>query len=155
MAATNSQENDVRRAWTPKAIGNIPDGTILFDGVCVLCSWWVRFVIERDPAARFRFVPIQSAYGRSLAERLGIDPETPETNAVIVAGRAYFKSDAAIMILRGLRRWSWSRAFRLMPRMLRDWIYDRVARSRYRVFGKTETCLVPTPEIARHFVVDA
>ena len=145
----------MHRAWIPKPVRNVPDGTVLFDGVCILCSWWVRFVIERDAAVAFRFVTIQSAYGRGLAERLGIDPETPETNAVFVGDHAYFKSDAAIVILSRLPRWSWVRPLRLAPRILRDWVYDRVARNRYRLFGKTETCLVPTPEIARHFIVDA
>ena len=71
----------------------MPDGLVLFDGVCVLCSGWVRFLLERDSDAIFRFTPIQSPYGRALAQRLGIDPETPQTNAVIIGGRAYFKAD--------------------------------------------------------------
>jgi predicted DCC family thiol-disulfide oxidoreductase YuxK len=140
--------------WRPRAVCDIPDGLILFDGVCILCSWRVRFVIERDVSAQFRFAPIQSSYGRALAERLGIDFENPETNAVIVGGRAYFKSDAAIRVLGRLPRWSWSGVFGLVPRMLRDWVYDRVARNRHRFFGRTESCLVPTPEIARRFMFD-
>jgi predicted DCC family thiol-disulfide oxidoreductase YuxK len=125
---------------------------VLFDGICILCSWWVRFVIERDKSVQLHFVPIQSRYGRGLAKSLGIDPDVPETNAVVIGGYAYFKSDAAIMVFAGLPRWSWSGVFRFVPRMLRDWAYDRVARNRYRLFGRTESCLVPAPEIAHHFV---
>jgi predicted DCC family thiol-disulfide oxidoreductase YuxK len=144
----------MQQSWQPQAIDDVPDGLIVFDGVCVLCSGWVRFLIERDDAQLFRFAPIQSAYGRALAERLAIDPETPQTNAVILGGRAYFKSDSAIQALSRLPRWQWVRAFLILPRPLRDWLYDRVARNRYQLFGKTESCMVPSPELLRRFVFE-
>jgi predicted DCC family thiol-disulfide oxidoreductase YuxK len=128
----------------------VPDGTVLYDGVCVLCSAWFRFVATRDPAARFRFTAIQDGYGRGIAERLGIDPEAPETNAVILGGMAWMKSDSALQILARLPRWSWSRHLRRLPRPLRDWLYDCVARNRYRLFGRTETCMIPEPGLRRH-----
>ena len=86
----------MQQSWKPKAIDGVPDGLVLFDGVCVLCSGWVQFLIERDRDQFFRFTPIQSPYGRALAQRLGIDAEAPQTNAVIIGGRAYFKVDSAI-----------------------------------------------------------
>ncbi|MBI3513702.1 MAG: DUF393 domain-containing protein [Proteobacteria bacterium] len=147
--------SEARRAtWRPIAILGVRDGLILFDGVCVFCSRWVRFVIARDPAARFRFVAIQSDLGRALAARLGIDSAAPETNAVIIRGQAYFKSDAALHVLRRLPRWSWSGALMVVPRPLRDWAYDQVARNRYRWFGRTEVCMMPTVELAARFVID-
>jgi predicted DCC family thiol-disulfide oxidoreductase YuxK len=76
----------------------------------------------------------------------------PETNAVILGGCAYFKSDAAIEVLSRLPGWSWARLLRIVPKRLRDAVYDRIARNRYRWFGRTETCLVPTPDLARHFL---
>lgn len=142
------------RTWTSEPCYGVPDGTILFDGVCVLCSWWVRFLIERDTSARFRFVPIQSPYGRKLAARWRIDLERPQTNAVVANERVYFKSDAAIQALVGLPGRSWALWLTRLPRPLRNWIYDRVARNRYETFGKTETCMVPSPELARRFVFD-
>lgn len=142
------------RSWPPVAAPGEPNGLILFDGVCVLCSSWVRFVIERDPAARFRFVAVQSDRGRALAVRLAIDPDTPETNAVILDGQAYFKSDAAIQALSRLPGWSWVRVLGALPRGVRHWAYDRVARNRYRLFGRTDRCLMPTPELRRHFLPD-
>jgi len=145
----------VRRDWGPLAVEGIPDRLILFDGVCVLCSRWARFVIVRDPAARFRFVAVQEPYGTSLADILGIDREFPETNAAILAGRAYFKSDAAIAVLSQLPGFGWVRGLRWIPRRLRDAAYDIVARNRYRWFGRSETCLVPTADLARHFLRDA
>ena len=140
--------------WEPKTIDGVGDGLVLFDGVCVLCSGWVRFLLERDRAEFFRFTPIQSPYGRALAQRLGIDAETPQTNAVIICGRAHFKADSAIEALTHLPRWRWVRMFAILPRRLRDWLYDRVARNRYQVFGKTESCMVPAPELMRRFVFD-
>lgn len=139
------------RNWEPLPAAGVDDGTILFDGVCVLCSRWVRFVIERDPTALFRFVPIQSPYGKMLADRFGIDAEVPETNIVVVNGVAYFKADAAVAVLAQLPGWSWASALRLVPRQLRNWMYDRVARNRYTLFGRTDTCLLPTPDVARRF----
>jgi predicted DCC family thiol-disulfide oxidoreductase YuxK len=110
------------------------------------------FVFAGVAAARFRFVPIQSPYGQTLALQLDIDCDYPETNAAFMDGLAFFKLDAAIIVLSQLPGWSWVRILRVLPRGLRDWLYDRVAKNRYRLFGKTETCLVPTPEIARRFV---
>lgn len=142
------------RDWRPQPIGDIPDRLILFDGICVFCSRWVRFVVERDTAAYFRFSPIQSPYGTRLASRLGISVDNPETNAVVIAGCASFKSDAAIEVLSRLPLWRWTRLLRLVPRPLRDRVYDRIARNRYRLFGRLDQCLIPTPDLARRFVAD-
>lgn len=116
------------------------DAVILYDGVCVLCSGWVRFVARRDTARRFRFTPIQSPYGRRLAGRLGIDPDEPDTNALVLGGRAYRRSDAAIAVLAALPGWGWTRSLRLAPRGLRDAVYGLVARNRYRIFGRHDAC---------------
>jgi len=141
-----------RTDWRPVRVIGVPDSLILFDGVCVLCSFWVRFVIDRDRAAQFHFAPVQSPIGAELAARLGIDPENPETNAVILDGRAYFKSDAALAVLSHLPRWPWVRLLHIVPRPLRDWCYDCVAGSRYRLFGRTDRCMMPTPDITARFL---
>jgi len=138
--------------WQSQPAPDIADGLILFDGVRVLCSGWVRFVIERDKTERFRFVPIQSPYGSALATRFGISVENPETNAVLLEDRAWFKSDAAIAVLSSLPRLGWVQLLRLVPPPLRDRGYDLIARNRYRWFGRTETCLVPIPELLRRFL---
>ena len=77
-------------------------GIILFDGVCVLCSASFRFVAARDPLARFRFVAVQTPCGRRVAARLGIDPDAPQTVALLIDGQAYVRSDAALQVLRRL-----------------------------------------------------
>ena len=132
----------------------MPGGLVLFDGVCVLCSGWVHFLIARDKEGYFRFTPIQSPYGRTLSGKLGIDPENPETNATIVGGRAYFKLDTVMQGLGRLPRWHWLHALWILPRPLRNWIYDRIARNRFRLFGRTDTCMVPTPELSRRFLLE-
>jgi predicted DCC family thiol-disulfide oxidoreductase YuxK len=123
------------------------DDVILYDGVCVFCSRWVRFVATRDIERRFRFTPIQSGYGTRLAQAFGIDPENPDTNAVIHGGVAHFKSDAALKVLGALPGWGRVRVLRAVPKPLRDAIYNLVARNRYRIFGKYQTCFVPDAEM--------
>jgi predicted DCC family thiol-disulfide oxidoreductase YuxK len=119
------------------------DDVILYDGVCVFCSRWVRFVASRDEGRRFRFTAIQSGYGRRLAQAFSIDPNDPDTNAVVHGGVAYFKSDAALTVLANLPGWGWVRAVGFVPKPLRDAVYDLLARNRYRIFGKYQTCFVP------------
>ena len=123
------------------------DDVILYDGVCVFCSRWVRFVASRDVDRRFRFTAIQSAYGTRLAQAFGIDPDDPDTNAVVHGGTAYFKSDAALTVLSALPGWGWVRVLRAVPKPLRDAVYSLVARNRYRIFGKYEECFVPDAEL--------
>ena len=122
-----------------------PDSTaiVLFDGVCVLCSRWYRFVHARDRAGRFRFVPIQQPEGRALAERHGIDPADPQTFVLIEDNGVRFRSDAALAILARLPHWRWTSALRVVPASLRDRVYDAVARNRYRWFGRLDACLLP------------
>jgi predicted DCC family thiol-disulfide oxidoreductase YuxK len=116
------------------------DGVILYDGICVFCSRWVRFVATRDVDAKFRFTAIQSDYGRRLAETFGIDPASPDTNALVLDGAALFKSDAALAVVGALPGWRWVRVLKLVPKPLRDALYDIVARNRYRIFGTTSVC---------------
>jgi predicted DCC family thiol-disulfide oxidoreductase YuxK len=123
------------------------DDVILYDGVCVFCSRWVRFVATRDVDCRFRFTAIQSPYGTRLAQAFGIDPADPDTNAVIHGDVAWFKSDAALTVLGALPGWEWVRVLRAVPKPLRDAVYNLVARNRYRIFGKYEERFVPDAEL--------
>ena len=119
------------------------DDIILYDGVCVFCSRWIRFVASRDVELRFRFTAIQSGYGTRLAQAFGINPDDPDTNAVVHGGVAYFKSDGALTVLSNLPGWGWVRALRVAPKPLRDAVYNLVARNRYRIFGRYEECFIP------------
>jgi predicted DCC family thiol-disulfide oxidoreductase YuxK len=133
---------------TPGAPNTWPDDdVILYDGVCVFCSRWIRFVAARDVNRRFRFTAIQSAYGTHLAQAFGINPEDPDSNAVVHGGIAYFKSDAVLTVLSRLPRWGWLRGLYAVPKLPRDAIYNLVARNRYRIFGKDQACFVPGAEL--------
>jgi len=109
-------------------------------------------VHRRDHAFRFQFVAIQSEYGRALAARFGIDVDAPQTNLAIVDRVAYFKLDAALMVFAALPGWGWSRWLRTAPRALRDGFYDLVARSRFRLFGRSPQCWVGDPTFAARVV---
>jgi predicted DCC family thiol-disulfide oxidoreductase YuxK len=117
---------------------------ILIDGVCVLCPRWYGFVSARDLSHRFRFVAIQQPEGRAMAAEHGVDPENPTTFILLDAGVAHFRSEAGLRILRELPGWRWTRMLRIIPRPLRDALYDLVARNRYRWFGRLDACILPT-----------
>jgi predicted DCC family thiol-disulfide oxidoreductase YuxK len=138
--------------WKPQPAGELPDGLILFDGVCVLCSGWVHFILPRDQAGHFRFVAIQTEAGASLATRFGIEAGDPQTIVVTRNGQVHFKADAPLAIWQDLPGWRWTAVFRLFPRAMRNFLYDCVARNRYRIFGKRDTCLVPTSHIRSRFI---
>lgn len=126
---------------------------ILFDGVCVLCAGFVRFVVARDRACAHRFVAAQSPLGQALLVDIGLSTVDFESNVLIDDGRAYFKSEAFIRIATRLAwPWRWSRALRTCPRPLRDAVYDVVAENRYRLFGRRDSCLVPSPALAARFL---
>lgn len=124
---------------------------ILFDGVCNLCNGFVRFVIARDPHSRFQFGPLQS----DAAQRLlaGAPPVSGESVVLIENGRVFRRSTAALRILRRLTLpWPFAYIAILVPRPLRDAVYDVVARNRYEWFGRRDTCMVPTPEVHQRFL---
>lgn len=126
---------------------------ILFDGVCNLCSGSVQFAIARDPKANLRFAAIQSPYGQDFLRRRGLPAGRFETFYLIESGRVLEKSEGFLRMVGYLRSpWPLLKALRIVPRPLRDWLYDRIARNRYRLFGQRQTCLVPTPEIVGRFL---
>jgi predicted DCC family thiol-disulfide oxidoreductase YuxK len=123
-----------------------PNGLILFDGVCILCAGGCRFVNRRDRRGYFRYVPIQHEEGRLLAEQLGINPDEPHSFAFIAGGHGYVKSEAALRIARKLPGWGWVWVLHFVPLVIRDAIYDLVARNRYRWFGRREQCQLPAAD---------
>lgn len=126
---------------------------VLFDGVCNLCEGVVRFVIERDRAAVFRFAPLQSSEGQRLLAEHGLSSLELSTFVLIEGGRHWTRSDAGLHLVRHLRApWSWLALLRWVPRPLRDAVYGFVARNRYRWFGRKEACLVPGPEWRDRFL---
>ena len=132
---------------------SLPTKLILFDGVCVLCNGSMQFILKHERAAEFRFAAVQSDTGRRALAAHG-QPTDDWDSVVVVDGSAvYLKSDAAIRIAWGLRApWSWLRFLAILPRGLRDWFYDRVARNRYRLFGRYDQCRIPTAEERGRFL---
>lgn len=124
---------------------------VIFDGYCNLCNRSVDFIVKRDPKAIFRFVALQSEAGTWLAGILEI-PLEPQSVLLLSGGKIYQESDAALMIASGLKKpWSWFSIFRVLPRALRDPIYNLVAKNRYRWFGRRQVCRMPTEEERRLF----
>lgn len=126
---------------------------IVFDAACVLCAANARFVLKFDRARRFRLASMQGPVGAHLFEANGIDPSDPDTIVLVDGDRTYRDSDAVLAIYSGIG-WPWraAAALRLVPRALRDPVYRLVARHRYRIFGRRETCWVPSPS-DRHRVI--
>jgi predicted DCC family thiol-disulfide oxidoreductase YuxK len=125
---------------------------ILFDGVCNLCNGAVQFIIKRDPGSRFRFASLQSEEGQKLQQKFGLNPNAFNSIVLIENQKAFVQSDAALRIARGLKGWSWLWGFRIVPRAVRDGVYDFISANRYRIFGKKEECMIPTPEMRERFI---
>ncbi len=137
------------------AVPRFPDdkAVLVFDGVCVLCSGFARFILERDRDFAFRFTTAQSPLGQALFRHYGLATDDFETNLVLADGRAYAKLDSvAIAGVRLGGLWRLLSVLRLVPRPIADWTYDRVARNRYRLFGRSEACMMPPPEWRERFI---
>ena len=128
-------------------------GTILFDGVCNLCNGFVQFVIKRDPKARFRFAALSSEAARQVLKDAGVHGSIPDSIVLVQDGQIYFRSDAPLRIARGLTfPWPLFAVFAVVPRVIRDRVYDFIAAHRYRWFGRRDVCMVPTPELKDRFL---
>lgn len=126
---------------------------VLFDGNCNFCSGSVNFIIRNDPQATFRFAALQSESARRLLEGSGIDADASDSVVLVDGAGVHTRSDAALMIAAGLRfPWRAARLFQIVPRFLRDGVYGLVAANRFRLFGRREECIVPTPDVRRRFL---
>ena len=118
---------------------------ILFDGACNLCNASVNYIIDHDPAARFRFASLQSEAGKAIAAEYGIDAQALSSMVLIEPGQAYLRSTATLRVYRQLKgpiRLLW--LFILVPRPIRDAIYNLIAKRRYKWFGQRKACRLPT-----------
>ena len=129
------------------------DRVIFFDGVCKFCSFWVRFVIRRDPQAKFHFASLQSPAGRGAAQALGLPEDPPQSVILKEDGRYFTQSTASLTIMKELTGlWPLLYAFIVVPAPLRNLVYKVIAANRYRWFGKNDSCFVPTPELRSRFL---
>jgi predicted DCC family thiol-disulfide oxidoreductase YuxK len=132
---------------------------VLYDGVCGLCNRLTQFILRHDRRAIFRFASLQSSLAGKILARHGANATDLDTVYVVVNAdssdeRLLARSDAIVFIgknLGGIRHWL-AVLFAILPKFLRDWLYNRVARNRYRIFGRYETCPIPSPDIRSRFL---
>lgn len=126
---------------------------LLFDGVCNLCNGAVQFLIQRDPKGIFRFASLQSDAAQGLLSQFPQAPTDISTIILVEDGRMYTKSDAALRAARYLSgAWPALYGFIIVPRPIRNAVYDWIARNRYRWFGKKDQCMIPTPGLKERFL---
>lgn len=127
---------------------------VLFDGACNLCAASSGFLARHDHAGALRFCPMQSELGAALLRRHALPQSDYKTFVVLDGDRLHFRSDAALYLAPYLGRpWSWLAILKVIPRPIRDGLYDMVARSRYRVFGRRTACLIPPRGAADRLVL--
>jgi len=126
---------------------------ILFDGVCNFCNSSVNYIIGHDPTGYFKFAALQSEAGEKLKEKFGVDD--PETDSVVLIENeiAFIRSAAALKIAKKLNGpASILYIFIIIPRPIRDLLYDQFAKRRYKFFGERDACMIPTPEVRSRFL---
>ncbi len=126
---------------------------LLFDGICNLCNGIVQFVIKRDKKAKFKFASLQSESGQLLLKKFGLSQSDFNSFVFIDGDKILLKSTAALHVLKELGGvWKFFYCFIIVPRPIRDFFYSIIARTRYTIFGKRKTCMVPTPELKERFL---
>jgi predicted DCC family thiol-disulfide oxidoreductase YuxK len=126
---------------------------LLFDGVCNFCNATVKFILRNDKAGRFTLGSIQSSPGQELIEKYHIPVKGLETFVYLHDGQYLLRSDAILQVMKNLGGiWKLTYIFKIVPRFIRDAVYNFIARNRYRFFGKRESCMLPTPEQRARFL---
>ncbi len=127
---------------------------ILFDGICNLCISSVQYVIKKDKKDVFRFVALESELGQKILRHIGIADKSIDSIILYQPGIAYYyKSAALIEITKALQGFiHYGLLFKILPKSLRDIVYDYIAKNRYSWYGKNESCMIPTPELKTKFL---
>lgn len=125
---------------------------ILFDGVCNLCSGSVQFILKRDKEKKFLFASLQSGYGQDLLKQFDLPADTFNSFVLFQDGKIITCSTAALKMFSQLKGWGWVKIFWMVPKFLRDAVYNFIAKNRYKWFGKKEACWVPTPDLKARFL---
>ena len=138
---------------SPTPLLNGSENVVLFDGTCKLCNGWAQFIIRHDRQHRIRLATVQSSQGQQLLAWAGLPTDHFNTIVLIANDRFSVRSDAMFEILARLPQpWPWLRVFRLVPRVLRDWAYDRIASNRYILFGRYDSSRAPLADHPRRFL---
>ena len=130
-----------------------PHPVIFFDGVCNLCQSSVKFILKNERENQLQFTPLQSEFARNVLEPAGYDLSELSSMVFMEEGRLLFEARAALGVAKYLKApWSLGRVFSILPDFILTPIYRCVARNRYNWFGKSEACMLPTPEISKRFL---
>ena len=126
---------------------------IIFDGVCVLCNGWVKFVLRFDRKKTFHFIIAQSDLGEEIYRQLDLKSDDYDTFVIVTNGTMHTKLDGVFALMREIG-WPWRLLSlgRFAPQFLKDWSYDRVAKNRYSLFGKKDICMIPSPDVRARFI---
>ena len=125
---------------------------ILFDGVCNLCTGSVQFILKRDKEKKFLFASLQSGYGQKLLEQSHLPTNTFNSFILYQDAKIFTRSTAALKMFQQLKGWSWVKIFWIVPKFIRDGLYDLIAKNRYKWFGQKNECWLPTPELKARFL---
>ena len=128
---------------------------ILFDGVCNLCNRSVQFIIKRDKLKKFRFASLQGKTGQAILEQFNLSKDAYNSFILVDKEKVYTRSAAALEVFKRLGgAWKLLYALVIVPKFIRDGLYNWIARNRYKWYGKKEECMVPTPELKNRFMED-
>jgi len=126
---------------------------LLFDGVCNLCNYLVTFIINRDINRKFKFTSLQSDKGQAILKHFGLPVNDFESLVYICNDKYFIKSTATLHVLKDLGGlWKLAYVFIIIPHILRDFVYTMLAKSRHRIFGKQNVCLLPSNDIKSRFI---
>lgn len=126
---------------------------VLFDGVCNLCNSSVQFIIKHDEENKFLFSSLQSEKGQELLRNFHLPVNDFDTFVLVEKDKYYTKSTAALRVLKHLgKKWRMAYACIIIPKPIRDFVYSIIARNRYKIWGKQESCWLPTPELQKRFL---
>ena len=130
-----------------------PYGIVLFDGVCNFCNRFVNFVIHRNTSENFKFSALQSEMGQKILREIGMPKDNLFSLILIENGRVWTKSSAMLRILQDLPGlWPTTYILFIIPRIIRDSVYNLIARNRYILIGRSDACSIPSPEERKHFL---
>ena len=126
---------------------------LLFDGLCNLCNDSVNFILRRDKIGNYKFASLQSEIGIEQTKRYNIDNNIVDSIVLIKNNKVFIKSSAVLEILKDLPiGWSLFRIGNILPMVFRDWLYDIVAKHRYKIFGKKDECPIPSKDVQDRFL---
>ena len=131
---------------------NIDHPVILFDGVCNLCNKSVQFVIRKDPDGKFRYASLQSDFGQRILQTYHLPANQFNSFILLQDNKIYTRSSGALKMLSQLNGWKWVRILYIIPRFIRDGVYNLISKSRYRWFGKRNECMIPSPDLKARFL---